>query len=119
MDYVDPGVFLHLSQRAEVHIGRDTSISNKFVTSFVDKRVYELVFSDEFEKENRFFHDGYDPKWTAMNKDDYTNFALQYYKSDLATTTNGFLNIRYRIKVFYRNGIDNVPISHLMEDWMP
>ena len=74
-------------------IDPDTSISEKFVTSFVDKRVYELVFSDEFERDGRLFHDGYDPKWTAMNKDDYTNFALQYYKSDLVTTTNGYLNL--------------------------
>ena len=74
-------------------IDPDTSISEKFVTSYVDKRVYELVFSDEFEVEGRFFNDGYDPKWTAMNKDDYTNYALQYYKSDLVTTTNGYLNL--------------------------
>ena len=74
-------------------IDPDTSISEKFVTSFVDKRVYEIVFSDEFNKDGRFFNDGYDPKWTAMDKDDYTNYALQYYKSNLATTTNGYLNI--------------------------
>jgi beta-glucan synthesis-associated protein KRE6 len=79
-----------ISQCSGGWIDPDTSISEKFVTSFVDKRVYELVFSDEFEKDGRFFHD---PKWTAMEKDDYTNYALQYYKSDLVTTSNGFLNI--------------------------
>lgn len=85
--------FIIISQCSGGWIDPDTSISEKFVTSFVDKRVYELVFSDEFEKEGRFFNDGYDPKWTAMNKDDYTNYALQYYKANLATTSNGFLNI--------------------------
>jgi len=74
-------------------IDPDTSISDKYLNSFVDKRSYELVFSDEFEKEGRFFNDGWDPKWTSMNKDDYTNFALQYYKNELATTSNGYLNI--------------------------
>lgn len=74
-------------------IDPDTSMSDKFLNSFVDKRSYELVFSDEFEKEGRFFNDGWDPKWTSMNKDDYTNYALQYYKNELATTSNGFLNI--------------------------
>jgi hypothetical protein len=141
-------------------IDPDTSISDKYLNSFVDKRSYELVFSDEFEKEGRFFNDGmfnveefirvcylymcictnacvyvymfnricmfiyihmyiyiyiyiyvyififiyvyiyiymynvgWDPKWTSMNKDDYTNYALQYYKNDLATTSNGYLNI--------------------------
>jgi len=54
---------------------------------------YKLVFSDEFNVDNRFFHDGYDPKWTALHKNDYTNYALQYYNSNLVKTSNGFLNI--------------------------
>lgn len=32
-------------------IDTDTLISDKFLTSKVDKRVYELVFSDEFNEE--------------------------------------------------------------------
>ena len=35
-----------------------------------DKRLYQLVFSDEFEQDGRTFHDGNDPRWTAMNKND-------------------------------------------------
>jgi hypothetical protein len=35
-----------------------------------DKRLYQLVFSDEFEQDGRSFHDGNDPRWTAMNKND-------------------------------------------------
>lgn len=54
---------------------------------------YELVFSDEFNVDNRVFHDGFDPKWTSIHKDDYTNYALQYYRGDLVRTSNGFLNI--------------------------
>ena len=28
------------------------------------------VFSDEFEQDGRTFHDGRDPRWTALNKND-------------------------------------------------
>mmetsp|Transcript_22474 Transcript_22474/g.21600 ORF Transcript_22474/g.21600 Transcript_22474/m.21600 type:complete len:640 (-) Transcript_22474:185-2104(-) len=40
---------------------------------------YELVMSDEFNTAGRTFEDGADPKWTAMNKNDYTNAALHFY----------------------------------------
>jgi len=42
---------------------------------------------------HRYFYDGTDPRWTSINKDDYTNFALQYYNSKLANTSNGHLSI--------------------------
>jgi len=58
-----------------------------------DTRNYKLVFSDEFETEGRSFADGEDPRWTAIDKNDYTNNALHYYKSKNAKTTNGVLNI--------------------------
>lgn len=35
-----------------------------------DQRSYNLVFSDEFERDGRTFHDGNDPRWTAINKND-------------------------------------------------
>ena len=54
---------------------------------------YELVFSDEFEVEGRRFDDGFDPRWTAVDKNDYTNMALHYYHANRVTTTNGVLNI--------------------------
>lgn len=59
------------------------------VLSLENLRPYELVFSDEFNTDGRTFADGDDPRWTAMNKDDYTNYALQYYNKDLVTTVNG------------------------------
>jgi beta-glucanase (GH16 family) len=61
--------------------------------SYVDGSTYALVFSDEFNTNERNFVDGSDPRWTAVNKNDYTNFALHYYNSDLASTSNGYLNI--------------------------
>lgn len=79
-------------------IDPDTQLSDKFTISAVDGRTYELVFSDEFDVEGRSFKDGSDPKWTAMHKDDYTNFALHYYNSDLVTTKGGVLNISTIVK---------------------
>ncbi|GAX26071.1 hypothetical protein FisN_4Hh425 [Fistulifera solaris] len=58
-----------------------------------DNRHYNLVFSDEFEIDGRTFNDGYDPRWTAINKNDYTNKALHFYSSENAKTKNGVLKI--------------------------
>ena len=76
----------------------DTHDKYKSTKSFVDDRLYKLVFSDEFEVDNRYFRDGEDPKWTAIHKDDYTNFALHYYNKELVRTSNGKLNISTIIK---------------------
>mmetsp|Transcript_25162 Transcript_25162/g.30990 ORF Transcript_25162/g.30990 Transcript_25162/m.30990 type:complete len:610 (+) Transcript_25162:178-2007(+) len=63
-----------------------------------DDREYQLVFSDEFETDGRSFSDGEDSRWTAIDKNDYTNDALHYYKSENARTTNGVLNITTELK---------------------
>lgn len=55
---------------------------------------YRLVFSDEFNIDGRNFQDGSDPKWTALDKNDYTNDALHYYSPDNAFTKNGELVIQ-------------------------
>jgi len=46
-------------------------------------------------RDDNFYHIsiGSDPKWTAIHKDDYTNFALHYYNSSLVNTNDGYLNI--------------------------
>jgi hypothetical protein len=48
---------------------------------------YHLVFSDEFNIPFRTFGDGNDPRWTALDKNDYTNNAQHYY-----SPTNAFTN---------------------------
>ena len=63
-----------------------------------DTRGFELVMSDEFEKDGRMFRDGEDPRWTAIDKNDYTNDALHYYSSDNAQTVGGVLNITTEMK---------------------
>ena len=71
----------------------DTEEDAKQVFSYQDGSKYKLVFSDEFNTPGRTFDDGKDPRWTSVNKNDYTNYALHFYKSELATTNNGYLNI--------------------------
>jgi len=58
-------------------------------TQTVDKTSnLELVFSDEFNTPGRTFGDGKDPRWTALDKNDYTNAALHYYSPDNARTND-------------------------------
>mmetsp|Transcript_27779 Transcript_27779/g.39749 ORF Transcript_27779/g.39749 Transcript_27779/m.39749 type:complete len:634 (+) Transcript_27779:185-2086(+) len=63
-----------------------------------DNREFTLVFSDEFEREGRTFRDGDDPRWTAIDKNDYTNAALHFYSSENVKTENGALNITTTLK---------------------
>eukprot|EP00536_Pseudo-nitzschia_multiseries_P001255 jgi/Psemu1/250373/estExt_Genewise1Plus.C_150142 len=55
---------------------------------------HQLVFSEEFNVPGRTFEDGSDPRWTALEKNDYTNDALHYYSaSNAATNEDGELVI--------------------------
>eukprot|EP01031_Cornospumella_fuschlensis_P035084 gene35084-42493_t len=74
-------------------IDPDTPDEYKSTVTLDKKETFKLVFSDEFNIDGRQFHDGHDPKWTAINKNDYTNYALQYYNSSLVTTHDGYLDI--------------------------
>ena len=74
-------------------IDPETPTDDRFMLSPVDKAPFHIVFSDEFNVEGRDFSDGMDPRWTAIDKDDYTNNALHYYNDKLVTTSNGCLNI--------------------------
>jgi beta-glucan synthesis-associated protein KRE6 len=62
-----------------------------------DDRIYDLVFSDEFEVEGRTYADGEDPRWTAMDKNDFTNNPLHYYSSESIQTRNGAIGITVSI----------------------
>lgn len=55
----------------------DTPASAMKTPSLVDGRSFDLVFSDEFSVPGRRFDDGFDPRWTAIHKNDYTNQAVQ------------------------------------------
>jgi hypothetical protein len=43
----------------------DTKIEDKKMLSYSDGKMYDLVMSDEFNRDGRTFYDGHDPKWTG------------------------------------------------------
>ena len=53
-----------------------------------------LVFSDEFEVDDRTFHDGDDSRFTGLNLAPNTNEQVNYYNSSLAFTSGGVLMLR-------------------------
>ena len=72
-----------------------------------DERQYHLIMSDEFNIDGRSFADGHDPKWTALDKNDYTNGALHYYSPDNVKTVDGDLLIKTEAKHTDFVGFDN------------
>jgi hypothetical protein len=58
------------------------------------EREFDLVFSDEFEVDDRTMNDGRDPRWTALHSDDLTNNPLHWYSHDAVTTHDGVLDIK-------------------------
>lgn len=90
--------FCLLSVAAGGWIDPDTPKSKRHTKSFMDHEVYDLVMSDEFNREGRLFKDGFDPIWTAIEKsdDDYTSSgrkSLHFYNNTHAYTKNGYLTI--------------------------
>ena len=76
----------------------DTQPENRNARSFTDGKIYDLVMSDEFNRDGRGFADGHDPMWTGIDKSDDDQTAqgrksLQYYNSSLLSTKDGFLVI--------------------------
>lgn len=69
---------------------------------------FHLVFSDEFNVAGREFRDGADPRWTALDKNDYTNDALHYYSPAAVTTADGELHITTESRDADFNGFDDV-----------
>jgi len=70
-------------------IDPDTPLDQRQIVSFPElpfsndvRRTFDLVFSDEFNVDGRTFHDGQDPKWTALHSDDLTNNPLHWYSQD-------------------------------------
>jgi hypothetical protein len=74
---------------------------------------YQLVYSDEFNTPFRTFEDGVDPRWTALEKNDYTNNALHYYStSNAETNQNGELVIATEAADTDIIGFDDVLREH-------
>jgi beta-glucan synthesis-associated protein KRE6 len=79
-------------------IDPDTKHTHKTRASFKNRMEYELVMSDEFNRDGRSFKDGDDPRWTAISKSDDDQTAqgkksLQFYNDTHVYTKKGHLNI--------------------------
>jgi len=59
---------------------------------------WTLVFSDEFEEDNRSFAEGLDAKWVATDKiHPPANAEYETYMAEAATTANGTLNLKMEL----------------------
>jgi len=70
-------ISLHVMSDGVGWVDPDTPAEMLTQQSLVDGKMLTLVMSDEFDVAGRTFNDGHDPRWTALNKNDYTNNALQ------------------------------------------
>lgn len=70
---------------------------------------WQLVFSDEFNKEGRTFYDGDDQFWTAQNFHYASTNDLEWYSPQAVTTENGTLVLRLDAyknhNLFYQSGM--------------
>lgn len=92
-------------------IDPDTPQSAKTRTSTFDGSTLNLVFSDEFNDDNRTFYPGDDPFWTAPNIWYGATQDLEWYDPDAVTTGNGTLQMRLdqfpNHNLQYRSGMLN------------
>lgn len=71
-------------------IDPDTPSSVYTRTGF-DGKDYQLVFSDEFEKDGRTFYEGDDPYWEAVDLHYWPTGDFEWYDPGAVTTANGKL----------------------------
>ena len=50
-------------------IDPDSLAEHRTMVSYSDGKTYDLIMSDEFNREGRTFKDGDDPTWTGKNDD--------------------------------------------------
>jgi len=75
-------------------IDPDTPASAKTRTSIFDGSTLNLVFSDEFNVDNRTFYPGDDPFWTGANIWYGATQDMEWYDPDAITTGGGTLQLR-------------------------
>lgn len=109
-------------------IDPDTPQEAMTKTSLVDGSTLNLVFSDEFNDENRTFYDGDDPFWFGFDGWYGATQDLEYYDPDAISTSGGVLtlqldkfenhNLQYRSgmlnswnKMCFKGGIWEVSVS--------
>ncbi|KAH9944326.1 glycoside hydrolase family 16 protein [Epithele typhae] len=60
---------------------------------YVNGQQWELVFSDEFNTDGRYFYPGDDPYWEAVDLHYWQTNNLEWYDPEAITTRNGALEI--------------------------
>lgn len=75
-------------------IDPDTPLAAKTRTSTFDGSTLNLVFSDEFNEDNRTFYPGDDPFWTAPDFWYGATQDLEWYSPAAVSTGNGTLQLR-------------------------
>ncbi|KAG8528499.1 uncharacterized protein KY384_007417 [Bacidia gigantensis] len=84
---------------------------SKMTRKTFDEQEWELVFSDEFNQDNRTFYPGDDPFWTAQDIWYGSTQDLEWYDPDAATTGDGTLKLRLdqfaNHGLAYRSGMIN------------
>jgi beta-glucanase (GH16 family) len=75
-------------------IDPDTPAGAKTRTSTFDGSTLNLVFSDEFNEDNRTFYPGDDPFWTGVNIWYGATQDMEWYDPDAITTGGGTLQLR-------------------------
>jgi len=78
---------------AQSWVDPDTPVEALSATA-MGGRTLQLVFSDEFEVDDRTFEDGVDTRWTSEDRPGTTNAALHYYNSSKVMTRSGSLVIQ-------------------------
>lgn len=73
-------------------IDLDTPDSAKTMVA-TNGKTFQLVFSDEFNKDGRQFYPGDDPYWEAVNLHYWQTVDLEWYDPDAITTKDGSLQI--------------------------
>ncbi|WVQ63753.1 uncharacterized protein L199_001906 [Kwoniella botswanensis] len=74
-------------------IDKDTPSSAYSWTSLETGEEWELVFSDEFNRDGRKFYDGDDPYWQAVDLHYWQTNNLEWYDPRMVTTKDGKLEI--------------------------
>ncbi|PVG03239.1 concanavalin A-like lectin/glucanase [Serendipita vermifera] len=75
-------------------IDADTPQDAYTYTSMEDGSQWQLVFSDEFNKEGRSFYPGDDPFWEAHDLHYWGTNNLEWYDPEQLTTKDGHLEVR-------------------------
>lgn len=91
----------------------DTAEESK-TTQGSDGKVYELVFSDEFNSLSRNFSNGVDSKWTAL---DAPHFSMVHFKPEQITTVTDDNRNVVRVRATKKTVGNKTYTSGMLQGW--